>query len=285
MTQPTHYLYLDDSGTKEYGPHPESYGVDQGSRGNSRYFVFGGLLIPQSASSILAQRISDLKFQHFGSRTVEIKSNWLRIPSMQGRKYLEPYNLKIDDLIKFIDEYYKIIAESDLMFIACVVDKKHMQQKYPRPHYAPAVAYEGVLQRVQNELLDAGKVLVTIDDMHGKTPAGNEYKSNLRRQHERLKKFGSRMLSMKFPCLEGELRFQGSHQSHLLQVADIAAYNTYRQFVEHGEAWEDATQKLKTYPYLARMLPKFRCDPNGRIQGYGVVKFPMNARVMWGIKK
>lgn len=285
MSEPTYYLYLDDSGTKEYGPNPDCYGVEAGSLGNSRYFVFGGLLIPSEHAPILAQRISDLKFEYFGSRNVEIKSNWLRFPNLQEKKYLKPFGIDLKRLTEFTDEYYRLINDSDLMFLACVVDKKHMQNKYPRPHYDPALAYEGVLQRVQNEIQDRGTVLVTIDDMHGKTPAGNEYKSNLRRQHQNLQRHGSRMLSMQFSCLNGDLRFQGSHVSHLLQVADIAAYNVYRQFVDHGEQWEQRVDELQTYPYLARMLNKFRQDSNGRIQGYGVVKFPITNRVGWGIKK
>ena len=43
----THVLFIDDSGTKEYANSPEGYNV--GGRGNSRYFLFCGVLVSIAA--------------------------------------------------------------------------------------------------------------------------------------------------------------------------------------------------------------------------------------------
>src|SRR4030095_16884974 len=85
-----------------------------------------------------------------------------------------------------------------------------------------------------------------------------------------------------FTALRGDIRFVNSAQSELIQVADVAAYNVFRQFKDHGEAWEQRDLgTLPTYAYFARLLKKFRADRNGRIQGYGVVKMPRRGRVPW----
>src|SRR5262249_22158016 len=128
---------------------------------------------------------------------------------------------------------------------------------------------------------------VTVDDMCGATPNQNQYKYNLERQHERLKQHGSALLKgFPFTCLVGRLRFMNSAHSELIQVADIAAYNVFRQFVDHGDDWERrGIRTLPTYEYFDRISSKFRCDAEGRIQGYGIAKFPIVQRVHWTVRQ
>ena len=161
-----------------------------------------------------------------------------------------------------------------------------MQERYPQPWYAPAVAYEILMQRVDREMRNEGIVSVSIDDMTGATPKGNQYKENLKNHHEQLKNTGSRLYSgFTFKCVRGRLRFINSAHSHLIQVADIVAYNVYRQFTDHGEAWEtNGIKVLPTYDHFSRLEGKFRTGPDGRVQGYGVVKFPILNRIRWHVE-
>ncbi len=186
-----------------------------------------------------------------------------------------------------MDDYYDVLDGAELTFLAAVVDKVHMQEDYAKPWYAPAVAYEVLLQRVQNEVPEGGEVSVTIDDMTGATPYGNQFKANLTRQHAQLRQRGSALMKgFGFPCLRGRPMFVNSAHSHLVQLADIVSYNVNRQFIEYGEQWEDQNlKKLPTYDYLDRISHKFRKDSEGRIQGYGIVKFPMRGRVRWCVPK
>jgi len=82
--------------------------------------------------------------------------------------------------------------------------------------------------------------------MTGATPKGNQYRTNLRRHHAQLKQTGSYLYrGIRFPHLR-DLRFVDSKRSELVQVADLVAYNVYRQFRDHGEAWEQVG--LQTLP-------------------------------------
>jgi hypothetical protein len=103
-------IYIDDSGTKEYANKPEDYRRD----GNSRYFVFGGVLITTVESGVLAQKIKTLKQAVFGTENVEIKSNWLRIPKETEKRYKKPFGVSDESLTAFVSEYYDLIASCRL---------------------------------------------------------------------------------------------------------------------------------------------------------------------------
>lgn len=283
-TSATHVLYVDDSGTKEYADDPNEY--DKSLRGNTRYFLFCGVLCTTVSAGNFRDQIVDLKTKHFGDKDVEVKSNWLRNPVQRQKRYLDAYQITESGLLDFVNEYYGLISFADISFIAAIVDKKHTQEKYPKPWYAPAIAYELLLHRAQLELGDSACLAVIIDDMTGKTPKGNEFKRNLTSQHFSLKKRGGQLIKgCQFPCLYSQ-RFINSALSHLVQVADVAGYNVYRQFVAHGENWETAPPTtLPTYDHFRKIAGKFRQDENGRIQGYGVIKFPMLNRIQWTLQK
>ena len=207
-------------------------------------------------------------------------------PARRQQLYLDPFQITESGLTDFVNEYYGLISAADISFIAAIVDKRHMQEKYPNPWYAPSIAYEIVLHRTQLELGNSASLAVIIDDMTGKTPKGNEFKRNLISQHFSLKKRGGQLIKgCQFPCLYSQ-KFINSALSHLVQVADVAGYNVYRQFVAHGENWETAPPTtLPMYEHFKRIALKFRQDGNGRIQGYGVIKFPMLNRIQWTLVK
>lgn len=280
---PKYIVYIDDSGTKEYAGPGEAYGAT----GKTRYFVFGAALMTTVASGKLVEALQQLKRQYFGTDQVEIKSTWLRRPEHQQKKYLEPYGLTEDDLKRFVQGFYDAIVNTDLQLIAAVIDKQRVQERYASPWYAPAIAYDLLMQRVVQECAEPNCVTVTIDDMTGATPKGNQYKDNLKRHHTALKQRGSALQKgIDFSPLSGDIKFVSSARSHQVQVADVVAYNIYRQFVDYGEQWEDRTVKtLPTYEWFARLGRKFRQGPNQRVQGYGVAKFPLIRRVAWGIRQ
>lgn len=280
----SHVVYVDDSGTKEYAWPPETYANN--NRGKSRYFVFGATLATTAEAGRLSVRVRSLKREVFGTDAVEIKSNWLRIPKERDKRYCIPYKLSNEDIHKFVDALYDVVCGAEIKFIAAVVDKSHSQERYgTSAWYPPAIAYDMILQRVQAELAGVGKTTVVIDNMTGATPKNRQYRQNLERQHELLKQHGSQLQrGFRLSSVEGRLRFVNSADYDLIQVSDLAAYNVYRQFVEHGDKWEeDGATTLPTYEYFDRIGRKFRCDERGRVQGYGVAKFPLRKRIPWKV--
>ena len=279
----THLAYIDDSGTKEYAVNPELYN----STGCSRYFVFGAVLISTMEASALSTEIKQKKIDCFGTDQVEMKSTWLRIPKYRSKHYLEPFKIDDKKLTMFTDDIYKLISQSELQLIASVVDKVHVQEDYPNPWYAPAIAYEILMQRVVSNFQSKSCVRVIIDDMTGKTPKKNSYKDNLMKHHEKLRQHGSSLQrNISFASLSSGIKFVNSAHSQIIQIADIISYNVYRQFVQHGELWESKeNEKMKTYEWLGKIGSKFRTGPSNRVQGYGIIKFPLRRRVKWSFQE
>jgi hypothetical protein len=272
-------LYLDDSGQKEYPAEgtPFDHGV-------SRYFVFGGYYTTTREAGRLVEGLKAAKFKAFGTTAVEVKSNWLRLPLERERHYLKPFNIDDAQLNEFVHDFYSHALAADIALVACVVDKQHMVEDYQKTKwYTPAVAYEAIVQRLQNELGPRRQTFgVVIDDMTGKTPNHSEYRENLKRHHRQLQRTGGNFVSMPMDALTGDLRFVNSRDSNLVQVSDLIAYNVFRQFRDFGEEWEDlGLTQLPSYDWFRRIAPKFRCGPDGRIQGFGVIKFPLRVRVPW----
>lgn len=282
-------LYLDDSGTKEYADDPAAYSK---SGGKSRYFVFGGFLAHVDALKGLHQQLLALKRIAFGTELIEVKANWLSYIPKRKSKYLGPYNMEEETLKTFEDLFYKAVTDADLTIFAAIVDKPQQQQAPGIEIYPPALSYEYLMQRVVQHLKPPHRIKVIIDHMDGATPYGNQYRVNLERQHKKLRKHGSRpQQHLNFAHLRDDVLFLDSRNSQFLQVADLIAYGVYKQFNEHGEKWENPEKdaggvcRLPICDRLEPFWPKFCQSPDGRVQGYGLVKTPMLKQVFWKAEK
>lgn len=279
-------LFIDDSGNREYADDR----VYERAGGKSRYFVYGAVLMEQRQASLFVTRLHELKTLIFGTTEPEVKCNWLRLPAERERRYLQRFNITDGQLTSFTNDYYRLINHAPLELIAAVVDKLHMQETYgPNAWYAPTAAYDALMQRAVQAVPQGSLLAVTVDDISGRTPKQNEYKELLSKHHNQLLKRGSALQpAISFACLRGPARFINSQHSDLIQVADLAAYNVHRQFRDFGAEWEtspDAGTRLPMYSYFKTISGKFRTDVNGRIQGFGIVKFPLRKRIPWTLKK
>ncbi len=284
MMEATHLFFIDDSGTKEYAYAPNTYNLS--GSGVSNYFVFCGILVPMKMAGVLASEVIKLKEKYFNDPSVEIKSHWLRRPEQRQIRYIDKYGVTEAQIAGFTIEIYDLISASELELIASVVDKPQMEEDYPSPWYPPAVAYETLLMRVVCALREDENVNVIIDDTSGATPKGNKFKDNLRNHHAKLRKHGSQLRrSLNFKVLNTQ-KFVNSQTSHLVQLADLCAFNVHKQFQLYGNEWEDGSvSTLPMYEYFEKIESKFRHNDRGRIQGFGIVKMPARKQLGWTLDK
>ena len=264
-----HRMYVDDSGEKEYGPN------------TSRYFVYAGVIVHAKEEAVLNEQLAAIKTKHLGRSDIEIKSNWIRHPKERRRRYLYP--LGIDDVVldAFAVEVQSWMEGMPARFVGIAIDKQQMQMRYKTPFYASTTAYQFLLQRLElhmRSFIGTGQPVsgqVTIDNMEGASPKANQWRDLLRSQHERMIKDGCRFTKLRFENCAKQLRFADSSKFHLLQIADLVAYNVFRQFREYGDAWDAIkTGELPTYPKLKPLLKRFLRGPNNQWEGYGIVKWP-----------
>lgn len=278
MAQRTFHAFVDESGQKEYGTK------------TSRYFVYAGVFVDQAQIVEIEADIRNLKRRTFGSEDVEIKSNWLRQPKERQARYLRPFGIDDQILTAFVDEVSDLMRSQRMSYVACAVDKLQMKKKYgDRAHNPSATAYLFLAQRyeIYCERYSA-KGNITVDDMTGSSAAKNQWRELLRRQHERLKSKGCPLTGVRFPQLANGIRFADSRRYGLLQLADLMAYNVFRQFKDFGEDWDrGGDESLPVYPALRPFLRRFQNSPEGRLEGWGIVKYPQRASASgkWGFKQ
>jgi hypothetical protein len=267
-------IYIDDSGEKEYGAN------------TSRYFVYAGVVVDRTLERAISGRIDALKLTTFKTTDVEIKSNWLRMPRERERRYLEKYAISEDALKDFVEELYLVMASEDLTYIAAAIDKPQMLEHYgaERAWYPSTTAYQFLLQRYEKHCASLGVTgYITIDDMSGSTPKRNHWRDLLRTHHARLKKDGCQLTKMMFPSIVNTPLFASSRDFNLLQVADVLAYNVFRQFRDHGDRWDAPNAaRVPTYDRLSPLLPRFRIGDQGVLEGWGIVKWPRRRAGKWG---
>jgi hypothetical protein len=264
----SYLAYCDESGQRDYGPKTD------------RYFVVAGVLAPALDAPHLEDEIRGLKRAFWGNPDIEIKSNWIRQPEQRQKHYTAPHGIELPDINALISALYRWLPKSGLVVVAGVVDKPLMQQKYKKPHYAGAVSYTMFLQRFQKYLSKRRATgSVVFDDPAGKSPGGYEWRTLLQRQHNLLKKNGCPYTSATFPDV-GPITFSDSKATTFIQIADLIAYNTFRQFRAHGKEWEDSSvAKFPMYEHFHFVAHLFDLGPHRRLDGYGIAKWPIGNKV------
>lgn len=263
-------FYIDESGQREYGPK------------TSRYFVLCGLGVPDTEWKRLNDRVSELKNTYFKTPSVETKSAWLRHPSERKKRYIDTFGISEEDLREFIERIYDLIETSNIVLFASVIDKKEMQEDYVTPQNPSSIAYRLIFERfekfLEQQAEDRG--IVIFDKISEAAFVKKGYENLLVRQHLKYMTKGTDYVTVE-RIIEG-LLFIPSVENNFIQLADLCAYNTFRQFRQFGEDWEKPSGKsLKTYKYFGRILKKFYVGRDDRLSGYGIKKFPDRGKTIW----
>jgi hypothetical protein len=258
----TYLFYIDESGQREYGK-------------TSRYFVLCGLAVPIELWQQINGNILALKRSYFGTPEVEIKSSWLRYPDARQKWYLDPYSISAESLTEFTERLYDILDHPALHLFSAVVDKTQMQKAYSLPQNPSSLAYRLIFERFQHflEAQEESSYGIVIFDRIDDTAFRKGYENLLSRQHLRYLEKGTDFVKID-NIVEG-LLFIPSAANCFVQLADICAYNIFRQFVEHGNEWDKPGGKtLPLYHYFGRIVYHFYTGPRSTLSGYGIKKYP-----------
>jgi len=246
--------------------------------------VIAALVVKRDDVAAIHREMVRLKDETFGDRDVEIKSDWLRNPHQRAKHYLRPYHLDEERLNRFgqhVTELFSTFGPR-IQIVACVFDKRYYRD---RQNNDPCCnTCQVVLERLEFHMQRlAGTCILVVDQMEdslsperGKNGEIVDVLLNRRRmRHTFVERY--RHLT--------DIQFRKSKEENLLQLADLAAYNVYRQFVDYGREWEKPIQEtLPLYPYFQRMLGNF-ITKNDRIRGIGLCKLPDTAKINWGLRK
>jgi uncharacterized protein DUF3800 len=246
-----HILFIDESGT---APGPTSV--------KHKYFVIGGIIVPEGKWSKLRDLLVGLKIRR--KIRGEIKWRYFAPGNTQAENPIRDRSQNERDEIR-TEIYEKIVcADRSVKTIACVTC---VAAAYERPSITERediyqYTYKPISERFQYHLQDLTREVgrpeygLIVSDHRG-----HEDDKRFRSHHEELLHAGGDFTS-KYHNLVESLFFVPSDLSIGIQLADMVAGAIWRKFEVRSDRWY-------------RMLePSLRCSKQGEVDGYGIIRFP-----------
>ncbi len=245
-----HIFFLDESGT-----------APRAGNNKDKYFVIGGLIIPDSVWHKVRDALIDLKVR----RQIRGELKW-RYFAPNNHDALNPMNaLAPDKRNEIRSEIYKIICDAKAikcMACVCCIEAAYETPSVSNKDDLYHHTYKPLSERFQYYLQDLSRTFgrmetgIIVSDHRG---AKDD--ERFREAHERLLKIDGNFTS-NYPNLVESLFFQPSDLSIGIQLADMVAGAVWRKFEKGDDVWFSACESA------------FRRSEKDQIEGYGIMKFP-----------
>lgn len=245
-----HFCFVDESGT------PAKPGAEK-----PRYFVIAGVIIPEDRWHRLAGHLQgiktnrgykgELKWRFFAPGNTDTENPMVNWP-MEHRNTFRSLIFRL------------LISDRSTRIIAGVCDAK-LAYTLPNVHEQADVyfrTYKVVTERFQYQLQDLSRASGT--KFHGIIVADHRGRGDdkrLREQHQRLVETDG-AYSSQYPNLVEGLFLAPSHMSVGIQFADMVGGAIWRRFESNDSTWFDTIK------------PAIRASSTGKIDGYGICRFP-----------
>lgn len=289
-------IFIDNSGQKEYKtPYSKKFinqpplFKDYPDFWRENYFVLAGVRIKQTDIGQINESINKLKQKYFNTHKVEVKSDWLRNPYQRKKHYFDIYYITPEKLNKFGEKFIDLIAQykNELKLISVVFDKRHYgDEKRRKSEGSPLLKSSQLLfERLE---YSSGYNVVVFDQMESslKLTVG---------QHDKILKVFRKNEAMEKIYVDNytkitDIKFMQSEKENFLQVADICAYNIFRQFLEFGRDWcgtekdERGKLKMNIYKYFDKIRCNFMYHPiSKQVRGVGLICLPDRDKINWDL--
>lgn len=245
-----HLLFVDESGTP---PKPDIVGQS--------YFVIAGLVIPEDRWQGMNDKLHGLKLRE--GYHGEVKWRFFAPSNHDAENPMEAWDQPRRN--RFRDDVFSIITDTkSCKIIACASESStayalgnvnSQDDLYFR-------TYKPVTERFQYLLQDITRS--SGRDTYGMIVADHRGKGDddsMRIRHERLIREAGQYTSQYKNFIEG-LFFAPSHLSLGIQLVDMVAGAIWRAQAHNDLTWFD------------KLRPSFRSSPVGRIDGFGIARFP-----------
>lgn len=240
MQEPFHnsIVYVDESG--DHGPVSVEYPI----------FVLAFCLFDKdSYAESVTTAVQSLKFKYFGHDTVVLHEREIR-------KSSGPFSILQNSLVRrqFIADLNTVIAGAEFTIIAAAIRKDKYRGTANVYHLAMKFGLERIA--IHCGLISEGPKLHFVCESRGRSED-----RNLELEFRRICD-GDNHRRVRMPC---RVLFAGKERCHAgMELADLIARPIGRHIL-------DPDQKNRAWEILE---PKFRRDPSGDIQGWGLKVFP-----------
>ncbi|PIR77837.1 MAG: hypothetical protein COU30_00290 [Candidatus Magasanikbacteria bacterium CG10_big_fil_rev_8_21_14_0_10_38_6] len=290
-------IFIDDSGKKEYitpysrdfvenAPLFEDY--EQFWRDN--YFVLCGVRVAEKYLGEINHKINAIKKRCFSTHKVELKSDWLRNPHQREKHYIDPFGVTAEQLTACVDSIYELLYEyrEQMKLLAVVFDKRwYGDRKRQTPDGHPLSKTAQIfLERIQ---YTNTYHIVVFDQMESSLQVHKGNNGKIFRVYQNKTEM-ERMYVSNFDKI-ADIKFIESKRENFLQIADLCAYNVYRQFVHYGREWcgenvdRDGKCRMNTYEYFEKIRCNFLYIPerDNKVCGVGLTCIPDTNKTQWDV--
>lgn len=245
-----HIFFIDESGTP---PGPRG--------GKDKYFVIGGVVIPEQVWHRIRDALVGMKIR----RQLRGELKWRYFTTQNSDKDNPMVGLTQAQRNEIRAEMYDIICSvKSIKTLACVacIESAYAMPSIGNRHDLYHFTYKPLSERFQYYLQDLSRMVgraetgIIVADHRGATDD-----ERFRGAHERLLYSGGDFCST-YANLVESLFFQPSVLSVGVQLADMVAGAVWRKYEKGDDYWYKALE------------PSLRKAHDGRVEGYGIVKFP-----------
>ena len=246
-----HILFVDESGSP-----PEI-----GKTDNQPFFILGGIVIPEDIWAKLATDLARLKSQY----KIEGEIKWRYFAPDKGGSTHALSQLSGIEREALRTALYQVIGKYKSVRLICVVTNTALAYRQPYIKTGDDIywySYKQLTERFQYYLQDLERTVgqklngIVVCDHRG--PKDD---TRLRELHHRLVNGEKSSISSYGNMVEG-LFIAPSHLSVGIQFADMVAGAVFRAY------------KAEDKRFAEQIKASFRTSPDGKIEGYGLVKFP-----------
>lgn len=246
-----HILFVDESGSPPEAAKAES----------QPFFVLGGIVIPEDIWAKLATDLARLK-AHF---KIEGEIKWRYFAPDKGGKPHALSHLSGTEREALRSQLYQVVGKYKSVRLICVVTDTVLAYRQNYIRSADDIywfSYKQLTERFQYYLQDLERTVgqkmngIVVCDHRG--PKDD---ARLRELHHKLLNSDKGTISSYGNMVEG-LFIAPSHLSVGIQFADMVAGAVFRAY------------KANDKRYAEQIKASFRASPAGKIEGYGLVKFP-----------
>jgi len=245
-------LFLDDSGQKEYLNEYNSLYIDNPPDDidywRKNYFCLAGVYIKTSYIKELDLKIKEIKIKYFKTHKFEIKSTWLRDSKQRKKNYIDPFWISDEDLNNFWKEIIDFIwLNKDKIKILWVIFDKRFYKNRDRNEAIPLLKTTQVIFEKVEYIWNNCEIVFDQMEKSLKIKKWNNHHKILlvKENHLMEKVFIDEYKKIK------NIEFQKSCNDNFLQLADLCAYNIYRQFIMYSRDWEK--WDIKMYEYFEKI--------------------------------
>lgn len=260
-------LAIDENGTIDLnGVRKNLLNIYPDKAHNDRWFTITGVELKRENFYQFKNSINDIKYKYWKDGCFNYKSGRKRVVfhSREIRKQTGPFNPKIIDYDKFIDDITSLIANTPLTIYSSSIDKAEHIIKYAYPYPVYNLCLNFIIERYCMNLNKKGLTGIIMLESRGK----KEDKIILEFLINLIDKGNNFNSADTFSCIKGVYfnpkwsKSNGNKMSYiLLELADLISYpiHKYVKFNKKDEAFLNFENKIYNYP---------------NVNGYGLKIFP-----------